>query len=131
MGDAQVLQLALPPHLAHGTPMVRLQDLQPGTWTSLHQRASVPTVTSGNWKNLPHLAGGKREWSCRMKEPSAKLSKLLQGFGMGWQFLDCRLCPTARGWEEHIPGPSHFGRINERLGERPVRYQRRALAGMA
>eukprot|EP00930_Biecheleria_cincta_P001834 TRINITY_DN102923_c0_g1_i1.p1 TRINITY_DN102923_c0_g1~~TRINITY_DN102923_c0_g1_i1.p1 ORF type:complete len:588 (+),score=52.26 TRINITY_DN102923_c0_g1_i1:134-1897(+) len=99
-----------------GTGLVKLEDLQvEDEWVVVMESASVPVSQTGGWQAIPHIAGGKRHWSESMRGHAAKVARILQAHGLS--FLDCSLCPTGRGWEEHIPGPKHYDKINELLGD--------------
>lgn len=115
-GNLQIIEQrpSLPIHPC--TREARLEDLQEDNcWYMLKEPASVPTSDSGDWQSIPHVVGGKRNWANQMRGHASKMAEILQAHGI---FPDCSLCPTGRGWEEHIPGPVHFQKINELLGDR-------------
>lgn len=98
------------------TGPINLADLQQeDEWFVVMESASIPISQTGGWQAIPHIAGGKRHWSETMKGHATRVARLLEAYGLN--FLDCSLCPAGRGWEEHIPGPKHYDKINEILGD--------------
>jgi len=94
-------------------------------WVQIQDAVSVPTSDDGGWQSIPHIFYGKRHWSQTVKSPAAKAARILEAHG--YPAYTCSLCPNARGWEEHIPGPKHFDKINECLGETPWPHVREQL----
>ena len=96
--------------------LVFIADLEhEDQWFQVMESASIPTSQTGGWQAIPHVVGGKRHWAQIMKNHAVRLARVLERHGH--TYYECSLCPAGRGWEEHIPGPQHFSKICEFLGE--------------
>ena len=102
----------------HAERVALVQLPRGNQWYQAQDRASEPTSDKGDWRSIPHIVRGRRNWAENMKDRAENLFKVLQAFNL---YPDqCALCPTGRGWEEHVPGPVHWKRITDILGERPI-----------
>ena len=118
------------PHLMRAvcaSPPVAMTDvgvtwewLPVGVWHRLNDPCNTSLVKGGNWRSLDHARRGKWGWKTGITPSAVLLAKLLTENGFPRHSLHCRLCSDCNGWEDHIPGPSHWGVIATKLGELPV-----------
>mmetsp|Transcript_80619 Transcript_80619/g.261224 ORF Transcript_80619/g.261224 Transcript_80619/m.261224 type:complete len:942 (+) Transcript_80619:39-2864(+) len=89
-------------------------DLLPeqGVWFRISAPLSIAIKRGGDYKCYGHL-NSRGSFKQAMERPADVVTKLLERYIPGF-WPECKICDRSRGWQEHVPGPKHFGEICEK-----------------